>query len=182
MKSRATEQAPSDARVAERQESAQILQRAHYETGISREANGAQTGAGSTRAKRWADPTEKETITIVDVRRSFSELAIPLLDWAVEPHAEHPDALGIAHKIAEAQGHVVVCGDAAAETTGDFLQVLHRVSKEGADVVVALSGAIADGTVTAEEKRLIAREAREQIRELSALLLLLEPQEARGRA
>src|SRR5690606_9936671 len=109
-------------------------------------------------------------------------LALPLLNWATEPHLAHPDALGIAHKIAEAQGHVVTKCETAEASTGDYFQALHHTIKEGGDATAALSAALADGKITQEERRVIARELKEAIRAFSAALLLAEPQEARGQA
>lgn len=180
-----TERTPKDARAEEKREVAVVLRRAHEATGISREANGAQTGAGPTLSKRWADPTENATITAVDVRRSFSELALPVLAWQVEPHAASPGALEIADKILDAHGKISVDKPKAEAQAATHLQHIHSLATELPDVLREYTAALSThgGKITADERKRLRKEITEALRalcEADQALALEEAAEARG--
>lgn len=105
-----------------------------------------RTGVSSSVVQRWYDRLERHLPHLHDIRRFPKALARQLLEWCAEPH-------GLA---------VVDCIEASGAEL-DAMGHLHRILKEGADVSVALSGALADGHVDPAESLRVESELRESI-------------------
>jgi hypothetical protein len=159
---------PAELRSAARAMLARVLSKALNAAGVEQRELADACGTKSQKVQLWCDATRPETPYVADLPQMPRAVAVELLRWAAESHG------------------ALVVDQLEAASSMDHMGHLHRVLKEGADVGVVYSAALADGIVDAVEGERVISELREDIAAKVALLKMLEgdrrPRAVRGGA
>lgn len=141
---------------------ARVLRRTLDQHDVTQAAMADVCGTTSQKAQAWCDPTRPEGPSVAHLPQMPRAVAMELLRWAAEPHG------------------LTVVERLAATSVASHLGHLHRVLKEGADVSVGYSSALADGLITPDERERLISELRESVAAETSLLHALESEGSRS--
>jgi len=136
------------------------------DNGVTQDALAAQVGAGRTQVKRWIDTESPETISVVDARNAFPEVAVPMAEWILEAH-----------------GKIAIDRPCAGVGAASHMQRLHSLVTELNDVPREYTAALSThgGVITPDERRRLRKEIDEAIRALCEASQALDAEESEGR-
>src|SRR5690606_17565332 len=117
MNKRGPAHSPRIQREIDRETCARRLRSAMEDNGITQDALAAQVGAERTQVKRWIDIESTTTISVVDARNAFPEIAVPMAEWILEAH-----------------GKIALDRPEAATAKGSHIERVHSVLTECGDV------------------------------------------------
>lgn len=142
---------PRIQREIDRVELSKRLRSAMEEHGVTQDALAAQVGAGRTQVKRWIDTEAPETISVVDARNAFPEIAVPMAEFILENH-----------------GKIAIDRPSVEVGAGSHLTRVHSLLSECGDVTREYTAALSThgGRITPDERRVLRREIAEAIRAL----------------
>lgn len=159
-----TPETPAQARSAAKAAAARMLRAALHAADLDQSELARLVGVPSQRVQRWCDTSERETMSVADLRNAPRAVVMHMMRWLGEAH------------------HAVVVDE--LDATGDGSHYEHLARMLGATGAVATSYAtsLADGQVDAVERERLIPLLRESIREQQAVLVMLESERAPVRA
>ena len=154
---------PAEMRATSRATASRVLGRALFSEEITQHDLADRCGVPPQKTQLWTDPKKAQAPYVADVPQMPRPIAMALLSWAAEAH------------------RATVVDEIEAGCDLDHMGHLHRILKEGADVSIAYSGALADGHITPAERERIISEIRESIAAHRSVLEMLEGERAPAR-
>lgn len=151
-----SEKTPAELRSAARATLARVLSRVLVAVGVSQLDLAEACGTKAQKVQLWCDAKRPETPYVADLPQMQRPVAMELLRWAADQHG------------------ALVVDQLEASSAADHMGHLHRLLKEGADVSIAYSAALADGVVDPVERERLISELRESIRAHRSVLEMLE--------